>query len=269
MQNGESKGWTFKRLLLVIIILFVILGVMKYRGADKVPIQASDWYEPIQGTKWDEATKEAYQELQIITTGPGTDGQFFKHIFVFTKVVGDERLAEIGASYQAQFPQDIIFVYFCDNKEKAPGKIPDIQKASEWEHVPFTYVSNPFTSVKDVIDQRPLLAEQKKVGPPFQGETNSQKEFANSFYQLNKTKGVLAVNVYGKRNYFIEVKIDKKTCNQFLANHTQAEKIVSSWYKDFQKFTKRERGDMIYVLLQIICEGDTIISADFLGITFN
>ena len=212
---------------------------------------------------------ENYQELRIITTGPGTSGQFFKHVFIFTKVVDDEHLAEIGASYQAKFPNDLITVYFCDNKEKAPRKIPDITKASDWENVPFTYESNPFTGIKEVIDQRPITAEQKKVGPSFQGKTDSQKEFAHSFYQQNKTKGFVAVNVYGERFYFIDITVDKETCNKLLANRTQAEKVVRPWYKDFQNFTKRDGGDAYYAWLNVICEGDTMITADSRGIKFN
>lgn len=204
-------------------------------------------------------SQQDYQELRIIST------ESAKHIFLYTKVVDEKRLEEIGASYQSKFSQNIVMVYFCDSKEKAPRKIPSPLKASEWEHVSFMYTSNPFTNAKGLIDERPLTAEQKKIGPPFQGKTDLEKEFARQFYQTNKKKGVVSINVY---KHFMDITVDKETSKQLLTHRVQTKKLLSSWYEDFKDFRKRNGQDFLFLYLRILSGGDEIIVVDEQGIKF-
>lgn len=210
--------------------------------------------------------QQDFAELGILTTGPGTSDQYFKHIFLFTKVMNENRLRVIGESYQSKFSNDIVTVYFCNDKDQVPTKVPNIAKASEWEHITFTYMSNPFTKHKQLIDQRSITSEQKKAGPPYQGKTNSQKEYARSFYERNKNKGVIVVKVYG---LFIDVTLGKKAADEILSNRARGEQRIRSWYSDAQKFFKRDGQNDQFAVMTVIHEGDEIATVDYRGIKFH
>lgn len=203
--------------------------------------------------------EQDYQELRIISAPAA------KHIFLFTNVTNETRLKQIGESYQSRFPQDFIIVYFCDNKEKAPKKIPSPFKPSDWDTITFTYQSNRSTGSGDLIEQRSLTTELKKTSPPIQGKTEAEKEFARLFYQRNKQKGIISVNVY---HPFMDITVDKKTSKRLLTHRAETTQLLNSWYKDFEDFQTRNNQNTLFLYVRILMQGDEIIVLHNGKITF-
>ncbi len=205
-----------------------------------------------------------YRELRVVTTGPGTQGQYFKHILLFSQVTDEARLKEIGRDWQGRFSNDIVFVYFFTDASKATSRVPNVLKASVTDHIPFVYQSNPFTSRTQLIDYRALNKEARTVGLSAEGKTTSQKEAAQIFFNRHKPQGVLSVSIYGDAPpaaLFMEVIISKSAGRELLNRRDHAKSTARAWLGEFRDFCKREHRAADDCMLAILSDGDEIMNA--------
>ena len=216
---------------------------------------------------------EDYRELRVLTTGPGTSSQYFKHVLLFTAVSDKARLKNIGKAYQEKYSHEIVFVYFFKNANKATAKVPDVMKPSVMDDIPFVYQSNPFTGHTDLIDYQELNKASRQVGPSAEGKTKSQRALAKAFFNRHKAQGVLSVRIYGDvpppTAIFMDVTVEKSVGRKFLKDRSHAMAMARAWLDELRDFCKREHRSADYCSLTIASDGDEIMNANQnTGITF-
>jgi len=214
-----------------------------------------------------------YRELRILTTGPGTTGQYFKHILIFTTVSDEARLTNIGTAYQNKYGHEIVLVYFFRNANKATLTIPDVMKSSVMDDIPFVYQSNPFTGHAELVDYQKINKDSRVRGPSAEGKTKSQRALAEAFLKRHKSQGVLSVKIYGDvpppAAIFMDVTVEKNVGSKFLADRSAATATARAWLGEFQDFCRREHRSADYCTLTVASDGDEVISAnENMGVTF-